>query len=604
MKKTYKSIILATLFVLFGNVAMQAQEWEYGDVLTPPYTLNMRSTTEKQRFMVADFNEDGLTWQMGTTAFWIKTHGEDGTNDWLITPGFDLTAGVDYTIEFTARNRRAETPEVLSLLVGQNATTDALTTVLLNELSITNAEGEKHSVTFRPTKSGVYCFGFQCTSRPNSYRLYLDAFSINIAVVESTPSAVTDAKVTSGEMGALSANIEFVTPTKNIDDSELTSLTKAVVRNLTTGNVVFERENPGVGQLLTGNDTNPAQGINRYEIVCSSAAGDGVPVVVEKFIGVDVPKAVTNINWTQNGKDVEITWDAVSEEGVNGGYVDPAGVTYKIEVIQPTNEVIATSHSGLSITDKHLNDFVDQCVLQYTITPTNAQGSGLAASSFRGVFGTPYNVPMSESFANKQVSQNPWFFIDYEGGSGSSWEFVNSTNRPVLAPQDNDGGMAVMHSGGDGSQMICSPIYSLDTDNTLKFWVCHTDANNQLEVMLSEDAAHTWTKLQDVAITAEGWEEVTIPLTDYAGKSVILGFKGTVKSSNFVIAIDNIRITGTTNGISLVDNEAALVTDETFVMTIDGKFVGKNFTANDLQKLSSGVYIVRQGQSVKKVVIR
>lgn len=57
------------------------------DIITPPYTLNLKSETERARYTIIDANGDGNTWVGYSFAFRCYTQGELPADDWLVSPG-------------------------------------------------------------------------------------------------------------------------------------------------------------------------------------------------------------------------------------------------------------------------------------------------------------------------------------------------------------------------------------------------------------------------------------------------------------------------------------------------------------------------------------
>lgn len=612
MIKNLLLLALACNFCALKSVADDATPTTF----TPPYTLNLEDATERGLYTIIDANNDGKTWAGSKYYFRCNTNAEVTADDWLISPGINLEAGSTYNISFIGHNKLSTKPENITMMAGTAPTAEAMTQTVISTVTFTSVQKELHTATFKAPTTGVYYFGFHCTSAKEMYYAYVDGWSIDAPASATSPAAVSELTVKAGAKGALSATVEFTTPTKASDGSDLTALTSATVYNVNTLATVATVSNPALGTKISVVDSNAKNGVNRYRVYCTSASGDGVPADKEAYVGIDVPQAVGRGNWTQDGTSVVITWPAPDTVGVNGGYVDPAGVTYTVSMVQPQYTEIASGVSGTTYTDNSLASLEGQAFLYYAIIPKNKAGEGKGSTTFSGPYGTAYNAPMAESFANKTLTYSPWYIIDYDGGDNSTWDIVSATTSPVLSAQDGDGGFACVYTKDDGSHALTSPMFKLNSQSKLSFWYCHIDRYNDFVLYISEDKCHTWKKLTTLATTKSEWTEKTIDLSAYDGKTINLSFRSTVEAYNKQIALDNIRITDSSSSVERVENgdiyslngNVLTVSEGTApvaVYTVDGKAI--YFSQNGAESsiiLDKGIYIVRAGNVNGKIAVK
>lgn len=568
--------------------------------IEPPYALDLKDASDRAGYTIIDSNGDGNTWEGSKYYFRCNTQGGTPADDWLVSPAMSLTAGDTYIIKFTGHNKQSDKPEKIGLMVGRGADAASMTDEVIATKTITDLNGKEYSASYTASATGTYYFGFHCTSDPGMFYAYVDAFSISAPIGKASPQAVSNLTAKGGEKGAMKATISFVTPTANIDGSAITSLDFASVFNETTGKTVASIEKPQPGETETVVDNAPARGTNKYKVVCASADGSGKPSEVETYVGIDIPKKIGKGNWTQNGKSIVITWPAAGNVGANGGYVDPEAVSYTVTMTQPVNKVVAYGLHELTYTDNSLDTLKGQAIVQYIVTPVNATGQGNPSTTFIGPFGTPYSLPFAESFPSCRTTTDPWFIIDKEGSDDSSWFLESRSTSPINFAEDDDRGMAVMHSDDDGTHVLTSPMVSIGDDAQLSFWLLHMDEYNSFSVLISDDCGHSWSTLKDIANTAKDWREVVIPLKAYSGKTVVIGFQGTVEAYNKQICVDNIRITGTSTGIGRIHTEqSASQGAGTAVFTLGGVKVGDGLSV--LSSLPRGVYILKTGRDVRKI---
>jgi M6 family metalloprotease-like protein len=100
-------------------------------------------------------------------------------DDWLFSPGFNLQAGVTYTIRFNYGARSAGYPERLAVHIGATQTSAAMTTSVFDNSNVTNTAWQQGSGTFTPGASGTYYLGFHAYSLANRWELAVDDVSVS-----------------------------------------------------------------------------------------------------------------------------------------------------------------------------------------------------------------------------------------------------------------------------------------------------------------------------------------------------------------------------------------------------------------------------------------
>ena len=147
-------------------------------------------------------------------------NGTNVANAWSIMPGQTLTAGVTYTLSFWYGSGYQSTlyTEKLKVTVGNAATVASQTTTLFDNPSVASQSPYvQQTVTFTPTATGTYFFGFNCYSATN--QSYLDVDDVLLTVPTTlnyewagTPSA-TAGIPGAAQTAAPSNNTAIVSPT-------------------------------------------------------------------------------------------------------------------------------------------------------------------------------------------------------------------------------------------------------------------------------------------------------------------------------------------------------------------------------------------------------
>jgi len=111
------------------------------------------------------------------------SYDEDYAADaWAITPSMNMVSGTSYTISFWYKVYSASYPEDLKITVGSVPSVAGQTTVLWDnggDTALINTTYSQATITYTPTTSGSYYFGFNCYSEANMWRLYVDSVSIS-----------------------------------------------------------------------------------------------------------------------------------------------------------------------------------------------------------------------------------------------------------------------------------------------------------------------------------------------------------------------------------------------------------------------------------------
>lgn len=103
----------------------------------------------------------------------------NAANSWFFTAPINLTAGTQYSINYKYGNNSSSTyTEKMKVAYGTSNTAAGMVNVLADYPSITGATPQTATVTFTPSTTGVYYFGFNAYSIADQYSLFLDDISI------------------------------------------------------------------------------------------------------------------------------------------------------------------------------------------------------------------------------------------------------------------------------------------------------------------------------------------------------------------------------------------------------------------------------------------
>lgn len=511
-----------------------------GATLSAPLAFDLTDEAQFKFFTVIDANADGTTWQWSINGTRCNYHRTNNTDDWLVTPPVELKAGYRYTIEIEGRSGSNRYKEMFEVKAGLSPQADALGITVIEPTALTTGNRETVAAVFTPDADGSYHFGIHGISEKYMNGIYIYSFSVSEPVAPGAPVASPALVAEAAPSGKLEATVAAEAPLKAVDGSAIASLLKAEIVNLTVGNVVDVVDNPEPGAQVSVTDVAPVNGFNEYSVVFYTEAGRGYPATVSVYVGEDTPQPVSDVVLRQEDDKAVLVWKA-PVEGVNGGYVNPDRLTYRV-ALSSGSVTVAPSLTECTFTDAS-QPSDGQRVLQYTVYATSVAGTSAGARSNSLTFGTPYAAPFVESFAGGKEDMSPWVTIVEEGTGYPSWTPTTKGYDNIDYSQDGDAGWVKYSS--KGTVTLVSPLVDITALDSpvLKFWMMSPDGPVALDVMVSADQGLTWETLSSLQAECASWECVTIGIDRYAAtKRFQVAFRASTGDYNDMM-LDNIRLT-------------------------------------------------------------
>lgn len=227
----------------------------------------------------------GNAWGYTTTAHsgaYSLTYGYSSTSPadaWAITGPIAMTAGTTYDFSFWYEVASDYYPEKLKVTVGNDATVLAQTTTLWDnngDTALFNTTWEQAIITFNPTTSGTYYFGFNCYSNADMFRLYVDDVEISSTTIipatyswTSLPAEFTsNLQNPTGITPSAAGSIVYTVSAVNSINCSSTASTTVVVDDCTG----VEENNDGVTVDVVPNPSNglfyiTVDGINESSVM-------------------------------------------------------------------------------------------------------------------------------------------------------------------------------------------------------------------------------------------------------------------------------------------------------------------------------------------------
>ncbi len=524
--------------------------------LNVPYTFDL-TQSQLDLFQVIDNNADSKTWawssSYGTYYSYSDTNQAD---DYLITAPFNLVAGKNYLVTVAATAYSASYPERFEVLVGKTATVAGLTQTVIEPTEVTSNVSTDFEGQFSVAEDGQYFIAVHAISDADQWRLNLQMLSIELGAEPTAPAAVADLAAEAGAEGALEVNLSFTAPAKAVNGTDLTGTED--IKIYRDGVLVNTLTGVAVGSEQTWKDTDVESGKTyTYYVVAANASGDGPKSEkVSVFVGADELGPVQNFAAVgTTATTIDFAWDAV--QGINGGYVDAANVTYSIYTLAIETDpnwgfqYLVADQKLTEVTGETaatVNFPVDEGELQYkyfgvSVKNATTEESDPAEAYTYVIIGAPEELPILEGFADKTLHY--------------AWNYSDDADLMVSDEATDGDGVAlnIISYTADSDQAFWLEKVNLKSaaNPTLIFDVKSSDISS-VDIIGSKDGAE-FSVIATKAISSD-YTTVKVPLADvvgtrfskvgisahFANETVIDSWSGNIEELGDVLVIDNIKV--------------------------------------------------------------
>lgn len=562
-----------------------------GNSLELPYSEDFTDASAFDLYTSVDANNDNNTWYYSLKA--AKIRQATSQNDWLILPPVELKKGLSYDFKFNCYGTQVTNVNLLDVAMGH--TPAEMNIPLLSDIEVKDTKStvmKEVTVTIKPEETATYRLGILIKTDSRQGTFTVDDISISEGKSTAIPAA-PEVKAEAGEKGALNAKLSITLPTLTAGGEELTDrpIRLAIERN---GESLATLTTNDSDSVYTYSDTAiESAGNYTYSVRAVNGNGDGEISETSLYIGTDSPLAPTGFIAKDNfDGTVTLSWDEPSETGVNGGYVNTDNLRYTI------THPDGTTSAGISEKSKVVDHETTgtQKEVTYRLAVHYADEEPLAANTVASntlIAGEAYHGAFSESFPINDGVVTP---------STAIWtkELVNGKSSQfsmAMRSDDHTGdGSGCLHFTGyaaDASGRWISPVIDLsEVENPeVSIWVKTADNNSSIELQVSKEYGD-WETISAPANATE-WTEVKASLAPYRSKHIRLGVLAhSLSNMNFSYA-DDINVHG---DIPSAVDEIITEDEAEEIYTLQGIRVNGGLTP--------GIYIVRKGQTTRKIIVK
>lgn len=346
------------------------------------------------------------------------------------------------------------------------------------------------------------------------------------AAEEGAPAKVTGLAANFAD-GSMSGTIDFVAPTTLYDGSngvgELSYTVLCDGESVATGTTAF-------GATVNAAVTVAESGMHTFVVYCSNAAGNGPKAQIKAFVGKGVPAATTVSAYYADGV-ANVSWIPVTESA-DGGYVNPAEVTYTV-TRYPEGVVVADGITEASFSEPLAEP---ESIVSYTygVKATYSGATSAEAMSNAIVLGSIV-PPYTQDFSNSNALDA--FTIIDANSDGKTWMVYNGEARMAY------------NSSLDMDDWLITPPMKLEAGKAYKVsFKAHANSSTfpeRIEVKWgdSNTAAGMANVLVEPTVLSSGTaEEFVCFITPQANGTYYVGFHGISDADMFYLYIDDIEI--------------------------------------------------------------
>lgn len=522
--------------------------------IIPPYLNDFSDeATSLDGYTLLNLNNDGKNWTVVEGEARMGYNSNYDMDAWLITPALNLEAGKLYTISFDAHSNSSYFPERVEAFIGTTPTVAGMTERIVDKTDLASDIPVTFKKDFVAETAGSYYVGIHGCSDADMYNLYVDNIAISEGSSTLAPAAVADFTITPDANGALTAKVEFTTPSKTISGADLATLTKVELSR--DGNIIKTYESPAPGETLLYDDNDVTNGTHVYSVVAYNEEGRGLETEKSTYVGVNVPAAPASASVveTANPGEVTISWEPVTSD-VDGNPINQALVKYSI--LDKDGNTVAENLTGTSYTYQAVVADSEQSFVYYGVFASTE--AGLNADDYAVTdmipVGQAYSLPVAESFADGAINNNYIWGTSAPAGSYGSWSLY--TDADGIPAQDGDNGFAGCsgYYANDAAALFSGKIAIADEANPALTFYYYTfnEGGNTLDVQVNSGNGFETVQSYVAGPTELGWVKAIVPLSAYKGKNIQIGFYATIITHASVV-IDNIKV------VDLLENNLSAV---------------------------------------------
>ncbi len=433
---------------------------------------------------------------------------------------------------------------------------------------------------------------------------------------EGAPGSVEDVAL-QFDKATTNATISFKAPALDVNGEELK---ESLTYRVQLDDEILASGNAEPGSEVKTDIKSPREGNCHFTVYIANSAGEGRPVSVDVFVGMDTPAKVENLLLTNNAGELTLTWN-LPEKGINGGYVDPETTRYQI-VRGPYEDLTIEAFEGTEYHETFTGEGVNPHM--YLVTPFIDDKIGETALSNTVLTGEYQIPPFTEDLTDQFRSlvftiidgnedNYSWNYDWDEKAMRCDWPMEPTSNEWFVSPP------MLLEPGKEYSATISvrsEGIWNHDTETY----------DNKYAGRLSMYLSNEYHTDESAELVMDTFDVEEVEWTNHTSKNFTVTEKGIYylgihhsgERSIYYTYLRSLEVTAQkTSGITLTDTDGSLRVTTTqgmmhienpdhqtyTILTIDGRLLHKSTSENASYSLNPGIYIVSAPGHAQKVLI-
>lgn len=344
---------------------------------------------------------------------------------------------------------------------------------------------------------------------------------------DAAPGEITNLSLNFPD-GALNGSVSFTIPSTTASGDALSGSVHYNI-NIDDNSSLLLEGDANAGQTVTVPCSFSEAAVRMLRVSTTNTAGRSPVSVTYSWIGTDIAEAVNPV-LSKTDAALTIAWTA-PEKGVNGGYINTNGLSYK--VIRQPEGVEIYSGTATTCTDEATSAGMEY--RWYDVVAYVDGKEGKAASTNRLLLGDAFETPYSENFSDMSAF-DLYTFID-GNDDGNQW---NRAEGCAIYQYDE------YHSADD---WLITPPLALDPafvyELSFRSYSEEADYPEKLRVMAGNEPTITGMTTEIVPKFSVAWDryqQTSAVVRPMSSEPTYIGFQACSDADNYYLYLTGIKV--------------------------------------------------------------
>ncbi|MDE5869192.1 MAG: fibronectin type III domain-containing protein, partial [Muribaculaceae bacterium] len=591
-------------------------------VVEGDYIQDFSVAADEYDFTILDSNKDGKTWGWTEEGFMVIRYNEEkAMDDYLTLPPVNMDYGDCIELGFDAGVFNFD--EEFEVKLGEdynqqgmdNASVIYGPTVVPAEKNL-EIDWHHQDVLVKAPDDGKFFISIHGISPADRNVLFIDNVTLRRLASNKVPARIAELSAIPDLKGKAEVEISGILPSEDVSGNAIERV--KYVKIFRNGRLIATVET-GTDKNFEWTDTDALKGENNYVVIAGNEDGDGLSARCSAFAGFIQPSMPDEceINYRGNGYDgVEFSWTPVDTD-LNGLNVSDV---VRYDVIRSLDGELSYMSQGQKET-RYSDDFKNLKEPKYVQYGMYAVVDGVHGDmlvSPQIPVGPACQLPLVEGFYPEIKMA---YGLENDLKSEDSGLFTtNDTEKYQSADGDGGYGVFIGSKSGESATLYSAWIHIPEDAEepvvSLQYYGEGDAIANLIHIGVNTDINDRFRNQETIETGGMGWQTATVKLDRYRGQDIRVGLKFETLRNKY-LRFDDLRVCDLASGSvdEIADKSFTVKTgkgllrisgagDESVsVCNTDGMKIYCGVGDITLN-LKSGVYVVRAGDEIVKVIVK